>query len=72
MNQIINCLASGDLRSDGMANEVVGLVLENPQPLGDLLLRLDQDDSVIRTRSADALEKTLQVQSCLIEPHIPK
>jgi hypothetical protein len=72
MNQIIFWLSGGDLRSDGMANEVVDLVLENCQLLDDLLVGLNQSDNVIRARTADVLEKVARVKPELMDPHISK
>lgn len=57
MNELLRYLTGGDLRSDGNANEVAGLVLDNPDLIGDLLDGLDEPDAVVRARTADALEK---------------
>ena len=37
MNQILHWLAAGDLRSDGLSNEIVGIVLQNPALIADLM-----------------------------------
>ena len=50
-------LSGGDLRSDGMANEVVRLVRENPFLVNELIEGMTAKDDVIRGRSADVLEK---------------
>ena len=57
MNQLLEWLSGGDLRSDGMANEVRDLVLHDPQLICDLYEGLSVPDDVIRGRTADALEK---------------
>jgi len=57
MNELLEKLRGGDLRSDGRANEVVEEVLESPQLLPFLLDGLDQPDDVVRGRTSDALEK---------------
>ncbi len=57
MNQVLKWLSGGDLRSDGMSNEVADIVLNNPQLFGDLFEGLSAGDDVIRGRTADALEK---------------
>lgn len=50
-------LSGGDLRSDGMANEVVRLVRENPFLVNELIEGMTAKDDVVRGRSADVLEK---------------
>jgi len=57
MNQILEWLSGGDLRSDGASDEVVSIVLENPQIFDDLYDGLSHSDKVVRGRAADALEK---------------
>jgi hypothetical protein len=56
MNQLLEWLKGGDLRSDGLSMEVVRFVLEQPGLLPDLLQGLLNEDEVIRGRSADAIE----------------
>ena len=58
MNQLLNWLADGDLRSDGSATEVADLVLKNPHLLADLLEGLDEPNEVVRGHTAHALERT--------------
>ena len=43
MNQVLSWLSGGDLRSDGMANEVADFVLENPTAFEDLFAGLSDD-----------------------------
>jgi HEAT repeat protein len=57
MNQILTWLSGGDLRSDGLANEVADFVLQNPELFDELYDGLHEPDDVIRGRAADALEK---------------
>jgi HEAT repeat protein len=57
MSQLLGWLSGGDLRSDGMANEVVKVVLENPGLFDELFTGLSEPDDVTRGRAADALEK---------------
>jgi HEAT repeat protein len=57
MSQLLGWLSGGDLRSDGMASEVVKVVLENPGLFDELFTGLSEPDDVIRGRAADALEK---------------
>ncbi len=57
MSSITEWLSDGDLRSDGAANEVADLVLQNPALISDLLAGLRHDDKIVRGHAADALEK---------------
>lgn len=57
MNQILTWLSGGDLRSDGMANEVADFILENPAAFEDLYAGLSEKDDIVRGRTADAIEK---------------
>lgn len=57
MNELLRCLTGGDLRSDGAAIEVAGIVLDNPDLISDLLDGLNEPNDVVRARTADALEK---------------
>lgn len=62
MNQILRWLSGGDLRSDGLANEAAGFVLQNPELFDELYEGLRQEDDVVRGRAADALEKTARAR----------
>jgi hypothetical protein len=57
MNKKYNKLQGGDLRSVGKAEEVVQEVLENPSLFTDVFEGMVSDDSVVRMRSADVIEK---------------
>ncbi len=57
MNQIIEWLSIGDLRSDGQANEAATLALFQPVIFLDLLAGLTNAKDVVRAHAADALEK---------------
>jgi HEAT repeat protein len=57
MNELLQYLAGGDLRSDGNANEVARIVLDNPDLICELLDGLNEPNDVVRGRTADALEK---------------
>jgi HEAT repeat protein len=70
MNQILDWLSGGDLRSDGFANEVAKSVLQNPQLFDDLYQGLSASDDVVRARSADALEKVTRERPDLIVEHL--
>jgi HEAT repeat protein len=57
MNELLQYLTGGDLRSDGNANEVASIILDNPNLISDLLDGLHEPNAVVRGRTADALEK---------------
>jgi hypothetical protein len=57
MSKILQKLKGGDLRSIGKANEVVKDILNNPSLFKEVFEGLLDDDSVVRMRSADAIEK---------------
>jgi HEAT repeat protein len=57
VNELLEKLRGGDLRSDGRANEVVEEVLESPHLLSKVIQGLDEPDDVVRGRTADVLEK---------------
>ncbi|MGC1121185.1 MAG: hypothetical protein WBA22_08825 [Candidatus Methanofastidiosia archaeon] len=61
MNDLLEKLRSGDLRSDGRANEVVGEVLKSPHLLPKVIQGLDEPDDVVRGRTADVLEKISRI-----------
>ncbi len=46
MNQLLEWLANGDLRGDGLANEVAGIVRKQPGLMVDLIAGLDHDDAI--------------------------
>ena len=54
MNELIEMLRGGDLRSDGQANEVAEMVLEHPGLFDELFAGLWESDAVIRARPAAA------------------
>jgi len=57
MNDLLEVLQGGDLRSDGHANEVAGDVIQDPALFPLLLDGLDEEDDVVRGRTAHSLEK---------------
>lgn len=72
MSQLLGWLSGGDLRSDGMANEVVKVVLENPGLFDELFAGLSDPDDVIRGRAADALGKICRSRPDLFVDHLPE
>ena len=57
MNQLLEWLMGGDLRSDGQASEVADLVLQNLRLFDDLYAGLFVKDDVVRGRTSHALER---------------
>lgn len=72
MNQILEWLLGGDLRSDGLSSEVARFVLANPQLIDELLEGLDEPQDLLRGRTADALEKIARENPQLVIPWLPK
>jgi len=72
MNPILEWLAGGDLRSDGMANEVADLVLKNPPMFNEIFHGLQESNDVIRARTADALEKISRKNPEHLKEHLPQ
>ena len=72
MNEILVWLSGGDLRSDGLADEVSAAVLQSPGLFEDLYAGLSESDNVIRGRTADALEKISRQRPDLIAAHLPE
>ena len=72
MNQVLAWLSGGDLRSDGMANEVAEFVLENPAMFADLYAGLSEVDDLMRGRTADALEKVARKRTDLVRDQVPE
>jgi HEAT repeat protein len=57
MNYLLEVLQGGDLRSDGHADEVAEDVIQDPALFPLLLDGLDEEDDVVRGRTAHSLEK---------------
>jgi HEAT repeat protein len=70
MNIVLDWLRSGDLRSDGEANEVVREVIAHPELFELLLEGLEAADDVVRGHTADALEKVSRSQPQMLAPHV--
>jgi HEAT repeat protein len=70
MNQLLQWLTGGDLRSDGSANEVADLVCTNPPLLNDLLLGLHQADDLVRARTTHALERISRSKPEMLANHL--
>lgn len=66
MNQVLEWLSGGDIRSDGLSSDVASLVLKNEQLYKELLEGLSVEDDLIRGRAADALEKIARSRPDLV------
>jgi len=72
MNQILEWLLGGDLRSDGLSSEVADFVLANPELVEDLVEGLDESQDLVRGRTADALEKVGRVNPQIVAAFLPR
>ncbi|MGW8224750.1 MAG: hypothetical protein ACWGOY_03415 [Anaerolineales bacterium] len=70
MNEVLTWLSGGDLRSDGLANEVAQFVLDNPNAFDDLYAGLFEEEDVVRGRAADAIEKVSRSRPDLLQGHL--
>ncbi len=65
-------LTGGNPRSLERTEEVVTLVLNNSTRLNELYTCLLEDDSIIRMRASDALEKVCRQHPEWLQPYIPQ
>jgi HEAT repeat protein len=72
MNELLRQLRGGDLRSDGYASEVADVVLAHPDLFELLLEGLDDDQDVVRGRTAHALERVSRTRPDLLRPHLAR
>jgi HEAT repeat protein len=72
MNQLLTWLAEGDLRSDGLSDEVVNIVLQQPNLITELIEGLEHDDDSVRGHTADALEKIGRIYPDILLPYLPR
>lgn len=71
MTTFIEMLSMGDLRSDGLANEVAQIVSENPDLLPELIDAFNSSDPAVRGHAADALEKVSRVHPDKVAAFLP-
>jgi len=71
MNEILNRLTGGDLRSEGRAAEVAAQVIERPESLPDLAAGLTLDDRLIRARTCMSMEVISRTHPDLLRPLAP-
>lgn len=70
MNELVSLLAGGDLRSDGRGDEVADEVTQNPALYPLLLEGLDEENDVVRGRTAHALERVSRTRPELLLPYL--
>ena len=68
MNELLEKLAGGDLRSDGKASEVADEVVANPGLLPQLAEGLDETNDLVRARTAHALERISRKNGEMLQP----
>ena len=71
-NHLLGMLSGGDLRSDGLSNEVADIVLANDALFDDLFDGLVEENDVVRGRASDALEKIARSQPDLFVNRLPE
>ncbi|WXG42053.1 MAG: hypothetical protein WED07_15040 [Candidatus Freyarchaeum deiterrae] len=67
MNELLEKLTGGDLRSDGRGDEVADEVIRNPLLLDKLVEGLSESDDVIRARTVHALERISRTKPELLQ-----
>ncbi len=70
INPLKRWLAEGDLSSDGRANDVVEVVIEDPSKFEDLVALLDDEDQVVKGHAADALENVAREKPEFFLPYM--
>lgn len=69
MKTLLQKLRGGDLRSIGRANEVARSVGENRQLFDEVFLGIFDEDPIVRSRSADAIEKASKRLPHFLQSH---
>ena len=69
MNSIEKLLMIGDMRTTGKSEEVVELVLSNPQLFKDVINAILVDDPGIRMRASDVAEKITRTHPEWLQPY---
>jgi hypothetical protein len=72
MNEILQMLAGGDLRSEGRAGEVAARVIDDPDSLPALAEGLSLDDKLLRARTCMSLEVMSRTHPELLAPLAPE
>ena len=69
VRSIQEMLSGGDLRSIGKVPEVLGILEKNPGRMNELVWCLESGDPVVRSRTADTLEKLTARRPDLLKPY---
>ncbi len=72
MNDLLELLKGGDLRSDGHSDEVAEEVIQNTEIFDLLLEGLNESDDLVRGRTAHALEKVSRAHPELFKGYTDK
>ncbi len=72
MNELLNKLTGGNLQSDGKANEVADMVINNPDLNKLLIDGLFEPDDLIRGRTAHAIERISRTHPELVRRMLPR
>ncbi len=67
MNDLLELLKGGDLRSDGHADEVASDIIQDPELFPLLLDGMAEEDNVVRGRTAHSLEKVARTRPELFD-----
>ncbi len=68
MIELKELLRKGNLKTDGLSDDVVKIVLNNPKYFAELFDNLLDSNDVIRFHASDALEKLLRLNRSLLDP----
>jgi HEAT repeat protein len=69
IHPIREMLSGSDLRSIERVPEVLAVMERNPERMNELVLCLESGDPVVRSRTADALEKLTTRRPDLLKPY---
>lgn len=69
MNDILNKLEEGDLRSIGNVPEIVDMALDNPKMFDFVVKGMVHADAGVRMRASDAVEKITRIKPEFLKPY---
>ncbi|MTI95724.1 MAG: hypothetical protein FH749_09620 [Firmicutes bacterium] len=72
MEQVLDKLSGGDLRSIGRANEVVQEIIDAPEMFGTVFEAIFAEDPVLRMRCSDVIEKVSAAHPELLQGYKDK
>ena len=68
MTLILDKLKGGDLRSIGISDKIIKLILKDPKIFGDVFVGMKHADPLVRMRSADIIEKVSKEKPEYLQP----